>query len=294
MRLIATLLVRDEVDVVAATIEHHLAQGAELVVVTDNGSVDGTTAVLEQYAAAGVVQVIAEPDQTYRQAQWVTRMARVAHGRGADWVVNLDADEFWLPKDRSRTLHDVLAEVPDAYGTVLARRTDLIGLRGDPRPWPRRLRWLNLHTVSERGTPLAPKVCHRAGPDVEVWQGNHGIGGDLTQLPADPLDIYHVPLRSWAQFRRKIDNGGSSYAANAELSPDVGWHWRADYERLQRGELEQTYRSRVPSVGALVGGLRTGTVRRDTRLLRHLVALQADAVRPDLLGAVLTGRPPRL
>ena len=298
MRLAVTLLVRDEVDVVAATVEHHLAQGADVVVATDNGSVDGTAEVLAEYAAAGVVDLIHEPDHTYRQAEWVTRMARrAAADHGADWVVHVDADEFWVPRDRSATLRDVLAAVPQEYGSVVARRTDLVARRGTPeRAWPRRLRWRNLATVSERGTPLAPKVCHRADAGVLVAQGNHAVtradGSVLAPLPDEPVDVLHVPLRSWEQFRRKIDNGGSAYAANTELGPEVGWHWRADYERLQAGRLEETYRERLPSSADLLRGLRAGTIRRDSWLLGHLRGLVPGAVRPGLLQAVLDGGAP--
>lgn len=290
MKLVATLLVRDEVDVVAATLEHHLAQGVDLMIATDNGSVDGTREVLEAYASAGVVEVIDEPEHTYKQAEWVTRMARRAAEVGADWVINLDADEFWVPADRRRSLRDVLADVPAEYATVLARRTDLVGVRGTWGPWPRRLRWRNLATLSERGTPLAPKVCHRAAPDVGVAQGNHAVTGLVGErLPDEPIDVLHVPLRSWPQFERKIANGGSSYAANTELAPEIGWHWRADYERLLAGELERVFHAREPSPADLVTGVRTGTLVRDSWLLRRLQRLHRTAVRPDLLWAVLIG-----
>lgn len=292
MRLVATLLVRDEADVVAATIEHHLAQGVDLMIATDNGSVDGTRDILAAYVKAGVVEVIDEPDHTYRQAEWVTRMARRAAELGADWVVNLDADEFWVPVDRAKTLRDVLVEVPDGYDTLLARRTDLVGVRGTWGPWPRRLRWRNLATVSERGTPLAPKICHRGVADVDVAQGNHAVAGLAGErFPDEPIDVLHVPLRSWPQFERKIANGGSSYAANTDLAAEIGWHWRADYERLLAGELERVFHAREPSPADLVAGLRGGTLLRDSWLLRRLQRLHRTAVRPDLLWAVLVGEP---
>ena len=184
MRLMATLLVRDEVDVVAATVEHHLAQGVELVIATDNGSVDGTREVLAAYEAAGVMRLRDEPSHDYRQSEWVTAMAREAAALGADWVVNLDADEFWRPRDARRTLHEVLAEVPAEHGSVVTRRQDLVGPPAHDGGWVRRLVWRDTLTLSSRGTPLAPKATHRADPDVVVPQGNHGAQGPTLGPPA--------------------------------------------------------------------------------------------------------------
>src|SRR5690606_15237227 len=96
-------------------------------------------------------------------------------------------------------------------------RTDMEGFPGrDHKPWQRRLRWRNLHTVSERGKPLGPKAGQRGDPEVNIPQGNHRAEGPALGpvWDAEPLDIYHVPRRSWEQYRTMIDNGGSSYANN--------------------------------------------------------------------------------
>ncbi len=42
MKLVMTLLVRDEQDIIRENIEFHLAQGVNFFVVTDNKSVDAT------------------------------------------------------------------------------------------------------------------------------------------------------------------------------------------------------------------------------------------------------------
>ena len=42
MKLVMTLLVRDEEDILDANLRFHLDRGVDLVLVTDNGSVDGT------------------------------------------------------------------------------------------------------------------------------------------------------------------------------------------------------------------------------------------------------------
>ena len=116
-RLVMTLLVRDEADVVDAQIAFHLHAGVDFVVATDNRSSDGTTAILERYERAGVLQLLRESRDDMRQEEWVTRMARLAATDfGADWVLNADADEFWWP--RGGSLKDVLDTVPERYGAI--------------------------------------------------------------------------------------------------------------------------------------------------------------------------------
>ena len=99
MKLVLTVLARDEADVIDAQVAFHLNAGVDFVIATDNNSGDGTTELLEAYARDGVLHLIREPAEGLRQGEWVTRMARLAATEyGADWVINTDADEFWWPR----------------------------------------------------------------------------------------------------------------------------------------------------------------------------------------------------
>jgi hypothetical protein len=171
-----TLLVRDEADVIAATIEHHLAAGVDLVVATDNGSVDGTIEILEAYRDAGVLELHHEPSQDYEQGTWVTRMARrAAAEHGADWVINADADEFFWTT--SPSLKDVFGAVDPAYDAVEARRDNLVSDPSADGGWVQRLIVRDTASLSPRGTRIGPKTCHRGDPEVTVGQGNHDVWG---------------------------------------------------------------------------------------------------------------------
>ena len=52
-KLIMTLLVRDEQDIIRENIEFHLSQGVSFFIVTDNLSTDGTAAILKEYEERG-------------------------------------------------------------------------------------------------------------------------------------------------------------------------------------------------------------------------------------------------
>ncbi|HAS32610.1 MAG TPA: glycosyltransferase, partial [Microbacterium sp.] len=92
-----TLMVRDEADIIAAMIEHHLSQGVDLIIATDNGSVDGTREILADYAASGRVEVHDYLAHDKNQTGVVSEMAsRAASEHAATWVINADADEFFI------------------------------------------------------------------------------------------------------------------------------------------------------------------------------------------------------
>ena len=117
MKLVMTLLVRDEADVVDAQIAYHLDAGVDFVIATDNRSQDGTTEILERYERDGALHLIREPGDDLRQSEWVTRMARLAATDfGADWILNADADEFWHP--RGGSFEELFAAVPERFGAV--------------------------------------------------------------------------------------------------------------------------------------------------------------------------------
>src|SRR5437867_12381094 len=119
MRLVQTLVVRDEEDIVGTQLAYHLSCGVDFVIVTDHESRDGTPDILRSYEREGCLRVI-KVEGDIRESAWRTRMARLAATEyGADWVINTDADEFWVP--RGGTRQEMLAAVPAGVGVVRPR-----------------------------------------------------------------------------------------------------------------------------------------------------------------------------
>jgi len=259
-----TLLVRDEEDVLEANLGHHFAQGVDFVIATDNGSVDGTLDILRGEESAGRLRLILEPEDTYAQHRWVTRMARLAAAEHrADWVINNDADEFWWPREGD--LASTLASVPDDVDVVVAERHNLI-VRPHGRPMTVRQAVSRQHPGLGDG-PLPPKVAHRAHPEITVLQGNHEVEGlSGRTLDDGRIDILHVPVRSQAQFANKIAKGGAAYARNTELPAEVGYQWRRLHALQQDGSFDEEWQKILLTEDQVAAGLADGSLVEDTRL----------------------------
>ncbi|MEJ7832852.1 MAG: glycosyltransferase family 2 protein [Nocardioides sp.] len=295
MRLIATMMVRDEIDVVAAMVEHHLAQGVDLLIVTDNASVDGTTEALESYAANGRVELHHDAEHRKQQGAVVTRMARRARTEHrADWVLNLDADEFMVPRDRSATLRECLEQTPLHLNAFTVPVTNLVGPAARAGGGIGRLAWRDhrsdeeLQQIGIHAQPT-PNAVHRGECDIVVAQGNHFVSLVSNGQPHDEVstEVLHLPWRSWAQLEQKVLNAGRAYENNPELRPSPNHHGMKDYRRHQAGALFEAYLARTPLRSDLEQGQVDGRYRRDDWLAVHLRALVSDALEPDLLRAVV-------
>jgi hypothetical protein len=277
MKLVLTVLARDEADVIDAHVSFHLNAGVDFVIATDNKSQDGTTEILEAYAREGVLQLIREPAEGLRQGEWVTRMARLAASEhGADWVINTDADEFWWP--RGGSLKDVLDAVPSEYGIVRAFWRSFVPRPDDGGLFVERMTArLSQHApINDPTSFYRPviKVAHRGDPAVTVARGNHALADSSmrTLTTWHPIEVLHFPLRSQAQWRRKVELQGEAFTKYIERS-GTGYHLRG-YDALQRGRIEQHHDSLVIDDEALQRGLDEGTLVVDTRLRDALRALR--------------------
>ncbi len=278
MKLLMTLLVRDEADILRENLEFHLAHGVDEFIVMDNLSVDGTTAIAKEYERAGVLRLFAQPADDYAQGRWVTEMARrAATDVRADWVINCDADEFWCPATGS--LKDALGAIDPSAIAISADRTNFLPRPDTGEPFWRRMDVRHAVSTNLLGQPLPAKVAHRGRRDITVLQGNHGVaagGARLAALPA-PITILHFPLRSPEQFANKIAKGGAAYARNTELDLGIGGTWRELYERYRRGELDVIFTAECRSEAEIVRGLASGELVHDTRLVQALDRLGIDA-----------------
>jgi len=206
-------------------------------------------------------------------------MARLAATEfGADWVINSDADEFWWP--RGPSLKEVLSVVPQRYGIVQAFWRSFVPRPDDGAFFAERMtvRLSSPAPINDPTSFYRPviKVAHRADPEVVVGRGNHDlIGSRMLTLPAwYPIEVLHFPLRSRAQWIRKVELQGEAFTKHVERA-GTGYHLKA-YGALQSGRIEQQHDSMVVDDDAVARGLADGTLVIDTRLRDALRTLRRE------------------
>ncbi len=262
MRLVQTLVVRDEVDIVDVQIAYHLNAGVDFVIATDHESSDGTTDILESYARAGVLQRIPVTGRM-QDGPWRTHMARLAASEhGADWIINTDADEFWMP--RNSLLKEIFDSVPESYGIVFALSRHFVPRPDGATSFAERMtaRVSPSAAINDPTSPYRPhlKAAHRADPEITISHGAHTAFSRRWRALHHwyPAEVLHFPFRSLAQWEHKG-------VRRARGDSPLGQYVTA-LLASEQGRTADRYGALVVDDAALERGLADGSLTVDTRL----------------------------
>jgi hypothetical protein len=277
MRLVQTLLVRDEADIVDTQIAYHLNAGVDFVIATDHDSRDGTTEILESYARDGHLRRIPVTGEML-DGPWRTHMARLAASEhGADWVINTDADEFWMPG--RGTLKEVLAAVPAPYGVVFALSRHFAPRPDDGAFFAERMtaRVSPPVAINDPTSPYRPhlKAAHRADPAISISFGSHTVSSP--RWPAihnwHPAEVLHFPFRSLGQWENKGVRRGRG-------DKPLGQYVTA-LRAAEGGRAAERFCALTVDDEALERGRANGSLVVDVRLRDALRGLQGNALEAD-------------
>lgn len=270
MKLVMTLLVRNEDDIIEENLLFHRAMGVDTFVVTDHKSTDGTTDILLKYKKEGWVDLLFESTDTYNQGVWVSEMARRAYTEhGADWVINNDADEFWVPP--TGTLKDYLEGIPSDVGTLHVNRLDF-----HYRPFNNAAFYEAL--LFREWVCKWTKCCHRGVPDVSVEIGNHNAyskelsGRYPRSISAmNALKVLHYPIRSYERYFKKMVDGAGAMLNTPGISAESGFHWKNALKQIQEGTFEGSFEEKVYSQDRIMQGIKNGNTVMDDSIQRFFL-----------------------
>lgn len=270
MKIVMTILARDEQDIIKENIEFHKSQGVDFFIVTDNRSSDDTSNILTEYAKRGVLKYIWE-QRNFNQSQWVTHMARMAYVLyGADWVINNDADEFWWPQQGD--LKETFLRIPTQYNVLRVQRHNFVPVSECVSSFYRYMVYREKTSKNPIGKPLPPKVAHRGYEKIEIAHGNHRVQGiDNIRTFDGSVEIFHFPIRCYEQLVRKTVSMGENYERNKTLPSFVGRARRTIYEEYKRNgnSLKSYYSRHVYTKDRIDKEIGSGLIVKDCRLLDY-------------------------
>lgn len=266
-KLVMTAVLRDEADILPDWLRYHRAQGIAHFLILDHRSIDATPELLAEAEQTGWLTWFRESSLSRDQGRWITTLARMAYDQhGADWVINNDGDEFWFP--RQGTLQTSLAAIPQSHRLLRAPRHNFAARLDYEAPFWRSLIYRFAASRNFIGRPLSPKLCHRGESAIIVHHGNHSVepmsAADI--WPETPIEVFHFPARDYAQFERKIRNGGASWAANPAIPASIGEAKRQLYDHYLLGQLPAWFRDWAYSPAELEAALASGELLLDTRM----------------------------
>lgn len=226
IKIVATILLKNEEDVISTTIEHHINQGVSAFIITDNSSTDKTKEIVGKYPE--VVELIDEPGEDHNQSKWVSRMAQIACKLNPDWIVHLDADELWGGLSRLREIDAQVVGCETMYlHPPCGGNFDIIKMR----------HYLDFDQIP---IPQECKVAHRPDPSIIVTHGNHGIEGKSMERTSD-IFRHHYPIRSYEQWVNKSVQGHQSLAKRGSICE----RWKKWHDAWEKGELKKDYENIV-------------------------------------------------
>lgn len=250
-------MIRNEADLVHLNVPYHLSLGVDQMLVVDNDSTDGTDSLLKWLSERDARVRWSRDDGPFLPSRVMTGLARQAFNEGADWVLPVDADEFWHAPggDFRRVLETSQA------GVLQARTVNFIQRREQRVSEAEALLYMTRRTEAPVGPhghaqdlvesgriafvekDYPTKCVGRASAEIYIETGHHridGVGGPTRRT--DEIVCLHAPIRSRDALAERIRSAARAAEAGrkqgqgrnrrrlAELNNDVAMEreWAAN------------------------------------------------------------------
>lgn len=288
MRVAALMMVRNEADIISVNIRYHDSIGVTDFFIVDNGSSDRTPKILSRLARDFSGLKWTRDDGPYHQSMITTGLAQEAHSTGVDWVVPIDADEFWFCGESGlpRVLSVCNAAALKVELATFVQHREVTKLREDnllsmtrrirvPKAYPDTWRLVQSGQVAFVEMAYPPKWISRSSANISIGIGNHAIDGiDGSRISTDEIQCFHAPLRARAVLHAKAELGRRLRELGS--SPERGWQAQRWADLEASGQLSADWAAnswRLLGDGAVIDPANGPTpVEVDTRL--------SDVVRP--------------
>lgn len=256
-KLIMTLVVRNEQEVIERHIRFHAAMGVDGFIVTSHKSTDRTNTILKKLQKEGLVlDILCKDSPNHQHSVWVNDMIKLAKYKyKADWVINSDADEFYYSKDLN--LKKSIISYKEVNPNVLIIDSTFVfpneesDFLSSPyfvvKPFQEfEVRQLNLLQDKRfeefTGSQGCTKVIHKTKGFKRITDGNHSIIMHRKKqlCIASNIVLYHFHIRNYKGYEEKV----LRWIDSAQYMPKgQGEHMKHMIELYKQGKLRNNYDS---------------------------------------------------
>ena len=249
--LVMTILVKNESDIIEANIRTHSNLGVDAFMIMDNNSTDGTRDILSKLSKEFDITIIDEKGY-YQQKKFMTKLAFLAKKKyKPDWIVNSDADEFWIPNSGNN-----LKKYLNFKGGVLRiQRSNMIppyeSLYND-NIWHNSINevksQINYRSSYDKNISIlfgqvSRKVITNPHGLIKINSGNHSAEhiAFWKKHQSKDIHIYHYPIRSYKQFYKRVETRKKVLDKNPTVK--LGNHERRWKQMFEENSLEEEYKN---------------------------------------------------
>lgn len=283
MTIALLLLVKDEVDIIESNLLWHRSLGIDHIMVTDNGSTDGTLEILEAWERTGDIKLVRD-NGPYRQDVLMTGMAKMAlEAWNPNWVIAGDADELFAPRaghfkdELEASPHSLLNVpminfIPTEYDdpNVADSFCRIQHKVARPLPIPRIPELLKVSAMGISGKiivrPQHLEKLQFGNAAARLTRGTAGRSANLV--------VNHYSVRSREHFFGKVLRGADAFKAAPDYDRNIGYHWRRWYRQYESGKLEAEWLRLRPGKFLTTTLKAVGIIERDPSIATRLGRLK--------------------
>lgn len=252
MRLVMTILVKNEDDIIEDNIRFHSAQGVDAFYIMDNASTDETLDIVKKLSLEFDITYEVQ-DKLYDQGPWMTFLAKKARRLlGADFVISNDADEFWVNnlgnglKDCIKTDDSIVTVERYNYIATREQFEDQVPYYDFSNKVVSPILYSRAHQLDKPGLSMlllknSPKIIVSPKGLIKIKGGNHR-GKHFkfwNNRGTSDIEVHHYPIRSYKQFEGKIFNRMN--LLNKDPNIRMGVHYKRWVKLLEQGELKNEF-----------------------------------------------------
>ncbi len=227
--IIGLTVVRDEKELIEATIRHLLAHGVNHIFVTDHRSIDGTSEILARLAQqTGRISIERKLDPHFYQERWVNEMLyKVATWRPR-WILPFDADEIFIPCTRPTLIEELRSIQQGVLRAAI---------------WPH----ASIERRTAQPTALTKVVCSWH-PGYAIAVGAHEVWGHPGPEIRGRIEVRERGYLSEAHFIAKTKKHLEARRPECPSDRSVQFWERRNMSRAQLAQTYETWRRQASAV----------------------------------------------